>query len=549
MKKFKIILFIFLLACGLIYPQSVFRAATDYNPADKFPTTQVNWFPTVDAAGDWCPSGMFPDLPQVAYFQATAWLGDTLYVQVPTDLGAGSTTIFKYTYGGSWSTGVPLPTALVGGTLTACNGKLYYFGGGTTSITLPTTSAYSYDPSTGAWTTIAPLPVPLSAQGAVCWGDSVIFILGGPYTGAATNLNVYFYRVATNTWGTITNSLPAGQGRRTFACGLADGNKIMMGAGYNTTYLKSVYMGTIGSNATQITWTQAPDVPTSYAGLSRPGGTAIFKYFFVVGGERAGGGGYEDSAFVFDATSNSWVDVIAPKPLGSSNIFNAVTATAFDDSVRIFVPGGYNAAPFASFDVVACGELLTIPVELTSFTATVRGNEVNLNWRTATEVNNYGFQIERNSGAGFVKVGFIPGAGTTSEPQLYSFSDVGLKSGQYSYRLKQMDFDGSYEYSSKVEVGVLTPSVFLLDQNYPNPFNPSTTIGFSIAVDSKVSLKIYNTLGQEVATIINGNISEGFHDIVYDASELNSGVYFYKIDATGNNGQSFTQVRKMILTK
>jgi N-acetylneuraminic acid mutarotase len=548
MKKLKTILFISFLACGLIYPQDVFSDATDYRPGDKYPSTVVNWYPNIEAAGDWCPAGMFPDLPQAAYFAASEWLGDTLYVQVPTTTGAASPLVFKYTFGSTWSTGVPLPVGLTGGTLTACNGKLYYFGGGTSSITTGSTSAYSYNPSTGAWTAVAPLPVALSAHGAVCWGDSVIFIVGGPYTGSGTNLNVHYYRVATNTWGTITNSLPAGQGRRTFAMGLADGNKIMIGAGYNTAYLKSVYIGTIGSNASQLTWTQAPDVPTGYAGLSRPGGTGIFKYFFVVGGERSGGG-YHDTAYVYDATINSWVDAIAPKPFPTSNIFNQVTATAFDDSIRIFVPGGYAAVAFANFDVVACGQLLVVPVELTSFTASVIGSEVTLNWRTSTEVNNYGFQIERNSGAGFVEVGFVPGAGTISEPQLYSFADIGLKAGQYSYRLKQIDYDGSFEYTNEVNVEVTTPSVFLLEQNYPNPFNPTTTIAFSLAIGSKVSLKIFNTLGQEVRSLVNGNMSDGFHEVSFDASALNSGVYFYRIDATGIDGQNFSQVRKMILTK
>jgi N-acetylneuraminic acid mutarotase len=547
MIKFKTILFISFLACGLIYPQDILSDATDYKSGDKFPLTQVNWYPNTEAAGDWCPAGMFPSVPVPTFFQATAWLGDTLYVHSPNG-SVPTTEIYKYTYGGSWSAGVPLPLALTGGTLTACNGKLYYFGGGTASITTGSTTALAYDPSTGAWTNLAPMPAALSAHGCVCWGDSVLFVVGGPYSGAATNLNVHYYRVASNTWGTITNSLPSGQGRRTFACGLVNGNEIMMGAGYNTAYLKTVFKGTIGSNASQITWTQMPDVPTGYAGLSRPGGTGIFKYFFVVGGERSGGG-YHDTAYVFDASSDTWVDVIAPKPFPTSNIFNAVTATSFDDSIRIFVPGGYAGTAFANFDVVACGQLLVVPVELTSFTASVIESEVTLNWRTSTEVNNYGFQIERNSGAGFVEVGFVPGAGTISEPQLYSFTDIGLKAGQYSYRLKQIDYDGSFEYTNEITVEVTTPSVFLLEQNYPNPFNPTTTIAFSLAIDSKVSLRIFNTLGQEVNSLVNGNLSDGFHEISFDASALNSGVYFYRLDATGIDGQNFSQVRKMILTK
>ena len=508
MKKFKTILFIFLLACGLIYPQGIFSDATDYKPGDKYPTTQVSWFPTADAAGDWCPAGMFPDLPEISTYAAAEWLGDTLYFQAPTG-GTPSTTVYKYTFGGTWTTGVPTPVTLAGASMVKCNGKLYLFGGGTTSVTTGTTTALSYDPATGAWTTLAPMPVALSGQGAACWGDSVIFVYGGPWSGSATNLDVHYYRVASNTWGTIAGSIPTGMGRRTFAYGLVDGNKLIMCAGYNTAYLKSLYVGTIGSDATQITWTVGPEVPTGYAGLSRPGGTGILNYFYIVGGERSGGG-YHDTAYVYDGTLNSWVDEVPGKPVAVSNIFSQVTSTAFDDSVRVFVPGGYNVTYVASFDAIACGDLIYIPVELTSFTASVIGSEVTLNWRTATEVNNSGFQIERKSGAGFVEVGFVPGAGTTSEPVLYSFTDAGLKAGQYSYRLKQIDYDGSFEYTNEVTIEVTTPSVFLLEQNYPNPFNPSTTIAFSLAIDSKVNLKIFNTLGQEVKSLVNGNMSDGF---------------------------------------
>jgi hypothetical protein len=548
MNKFISILFVSIFACGIIYGQAINNSDSDFKYGEKYYQTTVDWEPTIDFAGNWCPAGTFPNLPTAAIHAASEWLGDTLYFQAPTSTGLPSTTVYKYTFGGTWTTGVPTPVPLGAAAMVAASGKLYLLGGGTSTVSTGTTTALSYDPSTGAWTSIAPLPVALSAHGAVAWGDSVIFVFGGPWTGSATNLNIHYYRIATNTWGTITNSLPAGMGRRTFAYGLVDGNKLIMCAGYNTTYLKTLLVGTIGSSASQITWVMGPDVPTTYTGLSRPGGTGINKYFFCVGGERAGGG-YHDIAYVYDVTTNTWIDEIGPKPLPTSNIYSQVTSTAFDDSVRVFAPGGYNGTYHAEFDAIACGQLYVIPVELTSFTATANGSDVTLNWRTATEVNNYGFQIERNSGAGFVEVGFVPGAGTIAEPQLYSFTDAGLNAGEYSYRLKQIDYDGSFEYSSTISVDVTTPSQFYLEQNYPNPFNPATTIGFSLAVDSKVILKIYNALGQEVSTVVNENISEGFHEKFFDASSLNSGVYFYKIEATGVDGQSFTQVRKMILTK
>jgi len=197
-------------------------------------------------------------------------------------------------------------------------------------------------------------------------------------------------------------------------------------------------------------------------------------------------------------------------------------------------------------DVFVC---YIIPVELTSFTAAVKENEVTLNWVTATETNNQGFEIERNSGSGFQNIGYVAGFGTSTEIHSYSFVDASLNQGSYSYRLKQVDLDGTFEYSDVVEVDVTVPDVFALEQNYPNPFNPSTKIDFSLAVDSKVSLKVFDVLGQEVATLINTNLVAGSHNVDFNAASINSGVYFYRIEATGIDGTNFTNVKKMILTK
>jgi subtilisin family serine protease len=191
-----------------------------------------------------------------------------------------------------------------------------------------------------------------------------------------------------------------------------------------------------------------------------------------------------------------------------------------------------------------------VPVELTSFTVVANGNNVLLNWSTATELNNRGFEVERKSLAGnFVSIGFVQGKGTTTEVQNYVFGDAGLPVGKYIYRLKQIDFDGTSEYSSSIEVEVGLPAKFSLEQNYPNPFNPSTTINFSLAVDAAVSLKIFDILGQEVHSFINNEMKAGYHNYVFDASSLSSGIYFYQINAKGNNGIKFTNTKKMILTK
>ena len=188
----------------------------------------------------------------------------------------------------------------------------------------------------------------------------------------------------------------------------------------------------------------------------------------------------------------------------------------------------------------------TIPVELTSFTANVVGSSVELNWSTATELNNSGFEIERSeNNVSFEKIGFVPGFGTTTETKSYAYSDQSINSGTYYYRLKQIDFDGSFDYSGVVEVDVTLPSVFALEQNYPNPFNPSTSIQFSLPVDAQVAIGVYNLVGEKVAEIASGNFAAGSHKVTFNASALTSGIYFYQLDATGNDGKTFSSVKKM----
>lgn len=191
------------------------------------------------------------------------------------------------------------------------------------------------------------------------------------------------------------------------------------------------------------------------------------------------------------------------------------------------------------------------PVELVSFTASIDKDNVNLKWNTATELNNLGFNIERgseNNSDGefnFITIGFVKGAGNSLIPNNYSFSDKLNNSGIYYYRLKQVDNNGSFKYSTPVEVN-FKPVIegYYLEQNFPNPFNPSTIISYSIPEASNVKLSVFNTLGQQVKIVENVYKNAGNYKITLNASDLNSGIYFYKIEA----GQ-FSQIRKMILVK
>jgi hypothetical protein len=202
-----------------------------------------------------------------------------------------------------------------------------------------------------------------------------------------------------------------------------------------------------------------------------------------------------------------------------------------------------------------------LPVELSSFSAIVLENAIKLNWRTETEVSNYGFEIQRAEGnfefrnspegmdpQNFEMIGFVEGHGNSNSPKEYSFTDdltltPNLTHTLY-YRLKQIDTDGKFEYSKVIEVDLGSPKKFELSQNYPNPFNPTTTISFSLPQSGNVKLTVYNLLGEQVAELVNGFKEAGIHTINFNAENFNSGLYIYKIEANG-----IVQSKKMTLVK
>lgn len=186
-----------------------------------------------------------------------------------------------------------------------------------------------------------------------------------------------------------------------------------------------------------------------------------------------------------------------------------------------------------------------VPVELTSFSANQSGNNVVLNWTTATEINNSGFEIERKSEpSNWERIGFIAGSGSTTETRSYSFTDNSVLQGSNTYRLKQIDYNGKFEYSNEINVDVHTVLNFSLEQNYPNPFNPSTTIRFTIPEASLVKINVYNAVGEFVDEVTNELLQSGSYDVTYYASGLASGVYFVKMEAG-----SFVSTRKITLMK
>ena len=245
-------------------------------------------------------------------------------------------------------------------------------------------------------------------------------------------------------------------------------------------------------------------------------------------------------------------------PLTPYNMFEQPSVIIYDNKYLMYYD--YGVGPNSAGIGMAMADYV-IPVELISFTATSNGNEVILSWSTATELNNHGFEIQRKfCSNSFVTIGSITGHGTTTSPNQYSFVDKILDAGKYFYRLKQLDFNGTFEYSNVIEIDVRSIDEFTLKQNYPNPFNPTTKISWQSPVSSWQTLKVFDILGNEIATLVDEYKPAGIYEIEFSNAETHhgvslpsgvssrggyaSGVYFYRIQA-GN----FIETKKMIFLR
>ncbi len=242
---------------------------------------------------------------------------------------------------------------------------------------------------------------------------------------------------------------------------------------------------------------------------------------------------------------------------GAWNAAGTIEHTLLADSIGVYAANTGGPPPPAFTGLIDYFKIYNpVPVQLASFTASVvNQNRVRLDWTTASETNNYGFYAQRSIGGtdNFQRIesSFIPGHGTTITPHSYSYTDV-APAGVIHYRLEQIDLDGSVHYSESVQATILTgtaegnalPKEYSLRQNYPNPFNPSTIIKYELPTESRVSLEVFNLIGQKVATVVEGVKPAGSHEVSFNASGLTSGVYMYKLSA-GN--QVFT--KKMVLMK
>jgi len=307
------------------------------------------------------------------------------------------------------------------------------------------------------------------------------------------------------------------------------------GATSNDQYLVTPQIQNVQSGDSIVFWVQVPGYTLGYAEnldiLISTTGTAVGDFNVIVDTLRW-------SETSVDSLWTRYAYNLTDYVPAGSDIYVAF---------REWVSDNFNEGAAVLLDLVSAS--MFIPVELVSFNASVSGNEVVLTWLTASETNNRGFEVQRKSDGEYQTISFVEGFGTTTNSQSYSYTDKNLQPGSYTYKLKQIDLDGTFEYSNEVEVDFAVPSEFSLMQNYPNPFNPVTRISFTLPVESRLILKVYNLLGEEVRTLIDDMINEGYHNIDFDASTLNSGIYFYQIEALGIDGSVFSEVKKMILTK
>ncbi len=255
-------------------------------------------------------------------------------------------------------------------------------------------------------------------------------------------------------------------------------------------------------------------------------------------------------AFMTDADGNfSWNPAIVTMSDPTPQKLHEVSTIWTDDIAKIAWEDTRNdGGGIYAQNINPNGQLgnIAVPVELTSFTGVQNGSTVTLNWNTATELNNRGFDVERTelNKNNWQSISFIPGNGTSTSPHTYTYADKNLNGGSYSYRLQQVDNDGSSKYVNLAESFTIEPGSYRLSQNYPNPFNPSTMIKYSLPEQNQVTIKIYNVLGSQVATLVNEVKPAGSYEVNFDASKLSSGVYYYTISSG-----KFTSTKKMILMK
>jgi len=395
---------------------------------------------------------------------------------------------------------------------------------------------------TGTWTVLTAAPSALmAAQNSIVWdGGNYIYASSGDYASPPVS-SFAKYNISTGIWTSLTGSpfvkryagMAALNGKIYLIGGLIpDGADPTICQAYDTTTQSwsTIAPFPIGINFTK--WTVTTDG----------------RYIFVIGS----GGGYStypssEAVYYYDPATNQWIyDSTFPVQRGLGIGLYVPSLN------KLFQGGGNTGNSSTNYqNTIFWGSGgVYIPVELTNFNAVSSNNNVTLKWTTSSEKNNKGFFVERRNMSDLSVVwknaGFVSGHGTTTEKMDYSFLDMNVPQGKYVYRLSQVDYNGTKNILNQVEVDISGQISFTLEQNYPNPFNPGTIIKYQIPELSHVSLKVFDVIGNEVATLVNETKQTGNYKVKFDAlnTGLSDGIYFYQLKAG-----MYIETKKMILLK
>ena len=349
---------------------------------------------------------------------------------------------------------------------------------------------------------------------------------GIPVSGTTFNVSAYFYNNSDGGFGglgfaTANSNAPVGNGETASGLGMLT----HAGGGYFTN--------------------DAVESPVDYSGDQLVDG---FWYKIVFSATLTAPNTYTLDYQIWNSDANGTTGTMVTEQTATS-----VSNTTFGSASVIYPYFSADASRMSQIDNFSAPQA-PLPIQLASLTAAPSGgSSVTLNWKTASETNNYGFYVERsaNKSTGFAAVsGLIPGHGTSATGFTYSYTDKSALAGSGYYRLKQVDLDNSVHYSDAVmlttsDVAETAPMVFALSQNYPNPFNPSTEFRFTVAKTGLTTLVVYNAIGQEVARVFNGETESGkYYTARLDGSALASGVYFARLQSS-----SEIQMKKIVLMK
>lgn len=430
----------------------------------------------------------------------------------------------------TWQTKSPLPQARGFLSCSVVDGIIYAIGGGYPTATK---RVDAYNPATDTWTRKADMPNTWRS-GRTCTLDGIIYLVGGYHGDGLPSSNCEAYNPATDTW-TPKASMPAGEGGY-LAADVYDGSIYTFGGSdmrQPWTPFEHVFL----YNPLTDSWVQKQNMEAATLGHQA----------FTIGNKTYVIGGGVSNTILVGTLAVYYPDLDIWESRANMPVSNMGFAGAVING-KIYVFGGTQNGSTMLSQTWEYDPLLDnteTPVELTSFTATANEKEVTLKWSTATELNNQVFEVQRKFGNNtFVTVGSVRGHGTTTSPNQYSYVDKLIDPGKYFYRLKQIDYSGTFEYSNEIEVEVRVLDKFTLEQNYPNPFNPTTTIGYVLQEKSNAKLTLLNALGEEIAVLINEEQEKGYHKVEFDGSKLTSGVYFYQLKAG-----EFIQTKKMILLR